>query len=426
MSPPPSPARWRGAGRHLAAVATTGALLACARAPEPAPAATAPPASADAGTPAADALRSLPYASSVPVVPDEAREGVVAYDAARAEPGLNLVAPRDVTRAFLLDMEGTPVHRWSFARTHHDGFHHVEPTPDGGLVALIKNRLIVRLDADSHVLWSRQMAVHHDVALLPDGGLWVPVRTRRWAEHDGERLPVLDDLLTRLDARGEVRRRIDLWGLFGGGVSARQWARLRAWRDAAPAGADPLARVAQDTPADLLHTNSVERLDRRVAGLGERGDLLISLRQLDTVAVVDPVAERVRWSWGPGELEHQHQPSVTPRDTLLLFDNGPSRGRSRVLEVDPVSGRTVWEFPAYAWQRLFSASRGGAQRLANGDTLITESDAGRALEVTPEGDVVWEMLAPLRPAVGDRPAHRAALYRVRRLPPGWPGARGAH
>ena len=34
----------------------------------------------------------------------------------------------------------------------------------------------------------------------------------------------------------------------------------------------------------------------------------------------------------------------------------------------------------------------GAQRLPNGNTLITESDAGRVFEVTEGGDIVWEFV----------------------------------
>jgi hypothetical protein len=38
--------------------------------------------------------------------------------------------------------------------------------------------------------------------------------------------------------------------------------------------------------------------------------------------------------------------------------------------------------------------RGGAQRLPNGNTLITESDKGRAFEVTREGEIVWDFYNP--------------------------------
>jgi hypothetical protein len=40
--------------------------------------------------------------------------------------------------------------------------------------------------------------------------------------------------------------------------------------------------------------------------------------------------------------------------------------------------------------------RSAQERLANGNTLITESEGGRLFEVTPEGEIVWEYLNPVR------------------------------
>ena len=45
-------------------------------------------------------------------------------------------------------------------------------------------------------------------------------------------------------------------------------------------------------------------------------------------------------------------------------------------------------------QSFYSMARGANQRLANGNTLVTESDDGRLFEITSEGEVVWEFLNP--------------------------------
>ena len=37
---------------------------------------------------------------------------------------------------------------------------------------------------------------------------------------------------------------------------------------------------------------------------------------------------------------------------------------------------------------------GGAQRLPNGDTLVTEGTNGRIVEVSPRGRVVWDFVNP--------------------------------
>ena len=53
------------------------------------------------------------------------------------------------------------------------------------------------------------------------------------------------------------------------------------------------------------------------------------------------------------------------------------------------------------------------QRLENGNTLVTESDSGRAREVSPEGQLVWEFRNPFR--AGEGGAWVATLFELRRV-----------
>ena len=95
---------------------------------------------------------------------------------------------------------------------------------------------------------------------------------------------------------------------------------------------------------------------------------------------------------------------------IMVFDNGGGAGfgesnpfapdgrfiverySSRVLEIDPVTMEKVWEYSIQGHGRFhfFSHNVSMAQRLPNGNTLITEGAAGRVFEVTVEGDIVWE------------------------------------
>ena len=63
----------------------------------------------------------------------------------------------------------------------------------------------------------------------------------------------------------------------------------------------------------------------------------------------------------------------------------------------------VWEFTALTqgypcdgedMSRFYSRYKSAAQRLLNGNTLITESLCGRIFEVTPEYETVWEYISP--------------------------------
>ena len=67
---------------------------------------------------------------------------------------------------------------------------------------------------------------------------------------------------------------------------------------------------------------------------------------------------------------------------------------SRVIEIEPASGRIVWEFSGDPPRSLRSRRKGGCQKLPNGNVLITESEKGRAFEVTRRGETVWSFLNP--------------------------------
>jgi hypothetical protein len=61
---------------------------------------------------------------------------------------------------------------------------------------------------------------------------------------------------------------------------------------------------------------------------------------------------------------------------------------------------------------------GASQRLPGGNTLITESEAGRAFEVTPDGTMAWEFVSPHR--AGAHGEFVATLLDVVRVPGGVP------
>lgn len=65
---------------------------------------------------------------------------------------------------------------------------------------------------------------------------------------------------------------------------------------------------------------------------------------------------------------------------------------------------------------FFSEKVGRNQRLPNGNTLITETQFGRAFEVTREGTTVWEYVNPAR--AGEKGELIATILEMRRLPAG--------
>lgn len=285
---------------------------------------------------------------------------------------------------------------------------HVEPLPDGDLLAITKDHSLSRHRWDSSLVWRSEMRAHHDLAVRDDVLLTL-VRDRRETRVDQQSIPVLSDGIAEVSAEsGEVARTVDLLSLFRPHVPTSRLRRIAT-------------RVNQGETAgllrggglgDVLHVNSIEILDHDIEGIAPAGSILLSLRTISRIAIVDRELEDLLWIWGRGELSHQHDATQLANGNVLLFNNGITQGRSEVLEVDPVAGDVVGRMGS---QALYSRLRGGAQRLANGNTLITESDRGHAVEVTSSGETVWEFWNPDVRHPNDHP-ERAVIYRLNRFP----------
>jgi hypothetical protein len=151
----------------------------------------------------------------------------------------------------------------------------------------------------------------------------------------------------------------------------------------------------------LLHTNTVKPVTTDIAALLpflKAGEVVVSARDLHALLAIDLNAEKVTWAL-TGGWRGQHDPDFLPNGRILMFDNwgGVERhGRSRVIEIDPKTSGILWQYAGRSDSPLWSWQRASQQRLPNGNTLITESAAGRILEVTREGDTAWEYVIPVR------------------------------
>jgi len=171
---------------------------------------------------------------------------------------------------------------------------------------------------------------------------------------------------------------------------------------------------------DILHTNTVELLDGSQADrlpAFAAGNVLICVRELSVIAVLDLELEKAVWGvhgrWGK-----PHQPTLLDNGNLLMFDNRGYHDRSQVLEFDPATFEVEWTLRGNPPDDFYSYECGSNQRLENGNTLITESDRGKAFEVTPEGTTVWKYLNPMR--AGDDLEYIATIFEMVRLPGDFP------
>jgi hypothetical protein len=356
-------------------------------------------------------VKALPYLQGY----RPAQDRPLVIDRGGAYQGLNFYVSGHAAEAVLMDMAGRTLHRWRYPLrrlwpdlARDPGMAKLEYWrraylyPNGDLLGIYEGLGLVKLDSRSRVLWAHRGGIHHDLFVTEDGTIYA-------LDRDGKILPwinpkegVLEDFVTVLDSSGRVLRRISILECFE---------------------RSPYAGLLRKMPrsGDVFHTNTLEVLDGRFADRNpafRKGNLLVSVLKLDTIAVLDPERRTVVWA-RTGVWRRQHQPTFLDNGHLLLFDNtGAGPGRSRVLELDPSTGRTVWQFGGKPGVDFFSKTLGSCQRLPNGNTLITESENGRALEVTPQGEVVWEFYNPHR--AGDRQELVAVLFEMVRLPPDFP------
>ncbi|MEN8162959.1 MAG: arylsulfotransferase family protein [Acidobacteriota bacterium] len=327
-------------------------------------------------------LRELGYVDGT-VDSQPGIRGVELHDPARAFPGLNFYSSRIRTSAQLIDMNGEQVHGWNYPGG--DGWEHAELLPNGDILVVANEASVFKLDMNSNLLWQRDLRAHHDLAVRSNGDIYVLVNEKRKDPEIHLEVPIIEDSIQILSGDGQLKDRFSI---------------LKALRSS-PYGF--LLASPTDLPAnqlegerlhlDMLHTNHIQVFDGSLkdrSPLFSEGNLLISMRTINTIAIIDGVSRAVIWAWGPTNLYRQHHPTLLESGSIVLFDNG--RHHSQIIEMDPLTLKIRWR---YSPPRGFlSRFRGSVQRLPNGNSLITESDKGYVFEITPEKETVWRFANP--------------------------------
>lgn len=213
---------------------------------------------------------------------------------------------------------------------------------------------------------------------------------------------------------------------------------------------------------DWMHMNSVSVLgpNKWFDSGDERfypDSIIWSSRETNIMGITDKKTGRIVWQVGPdyaatpalrklGQIIGQHHVHMIPRGlpgegNILVFDNGgwagygaPNPGAptgrrnalrdySRVLEFDPVTLGVVWKYTAQEAgfvvpvdsYKFYSGFISSAQRLPNGNTLVTEGAGGRIFEVTTGFEIVWEYVSPYY----GKKKNQNMVYRAYRVPHEW-------
>ena len=322
---------------------------------------------------------------------DPDRRDFVTYAEERLAPGNVLISglisdDRSLFGVGLFRRDGTRVHYWPVDasklvegndnRTVFDVFlHGLAVRRDGTLFANFDGpQGAMRVSPCGDVEWAVLNDAHHAVIIDYKEQIWMPLK--------GNAFGVVDASTGKILKSVEIVRDVIVPHKLHGHFDLRS-----PKRELDPEFKSGRARLNMG-----LHTNDIEIVSPALAAASpvfEAGDAIVSLRDINTIFAFNPDTLEPRW-WQTGPWHRQHDPDLQPDGKIAVFDNAMGKGTSRILESDPVSRKVTVLFEGSEDVPLYSWQRGKHQVLENRNLLITSSQEGRVIEVSPDGDLLWE------------------------------------
>jgi hypothetical protein len=261
--------------------------------------------------------------------------------------------------------------------------HGLHIMPDGSLIVGFSRaaRVMARLDACGEPVWIKHGVFHHEITEDDDGAMWV-WRGKRTAYGNYQYIVRFDPgdgaTLEEIDLIRDIIRPLGAGAVIFG-----------VNQDFKPEDAD--GDYPAENKYDIFHPNKVGVLSADLAPHFpefKAGDLLLSLRNLNLVAVVDPVSKRLKW-WSEGPWRRQHDPDFTADGKISVYDNNPGRDGSAIIKIDPAT-RTISNDLARGGFTFYSEWLGDHQYLPNGDVLVLSSGEGRVDVLSANGKRLFE------------------------------------
>ena len=354
------------------------------------------------------------------------------YNTSQAYQGLNLVVGVVTDHKLcvkIMDMDGHTLHKWDidWFKIWPDAKHVPERLiprsrpgtminqamimRNGDLVFIFGDIGLVRINPRGKVVWRLPYQTHHSIEQGDNGDLWVcchkeHTKPSKLFPHRVPPYPEAMILVVSPDGQikqqwsvAELLRKNGLGGLLYLGSRAKKSTQIRG---------------------NILHMNDVDPFpaQRLKEGFFTQGDVLVSLRDINTVFVFNRITEKIKFV-STGKFIRQHDPNFIDGNTFSVFDNiyevsGKKRYQSRIAIVSAPENTVKTYFAGTREQPFFTEIMGKHQWLPNGNMLITESCEGRAFEINPSGEIVWQYVNYVGEGVIGR------LNAVNRLPPDCP------
>ncbi|MDP2315129.1 MAG: aryl-sulfate sulfotransferase [Pseudomonadota bacterium] len=323
------------------------------------------------------------------------------YDARLAQSGYTLTTSLgDPSWVIVFDTDGSPV--WWEQAPEESVIAQVRLSPDGTSVlynvaslnfgidigVIRKVRLDGELLSETRTEWG-----HHDFVGLPEGGYaYIAADIRPWTDAEGFPRHVVGDAIVEVPE-----------GAVDSSGSTTVWS---TW-DHFAVDVDPA--VDNDfypQGLDWTHSNSLKFED---------GAYALSVRKENAFVKIDRASGETLWQIGGVGADWtltegrafvgQHSPELVGDDKFILFDNGDidiEDAYSEAVEYTlDEAGRTYTRSWAYDYnQRISSYLLGDVERLDNGNTLIAWGSGGTITEVTPSGEMAFQVSLAIGSAIG--------------------------
>lgn len=270
--------------------------------------------------------------------------------------------------------------------------------PNGDVAFTVDYYGVAKIDRCSRKIWSLPGVYHHSLSIDKDGDLWVPFRDFHTDEDERTAWiskPFYNDSVAHIGADGALK---ETYSLVEAAIGGRYEGLLAEGSD----------NVTRTVLIDITHLNDADIVD---AAFAERnppareGDILVSMRTLDAIAIIDRETRKFKYSLS-GMTVRQHDPDMLANGNLLVLDNrahvaqrnrltykpdGQAFGQSRVFEINPRTQEIVWSWEGTKEHPFFSSIQGKIEPLEDGNVLVVEPEGGRVFEIDrASGEIAWQ------------------------------------
>jgi hypothetical protein len=274
------------------------------------------------------------------------------------------------------------------------------------IVAQVGGSLIV-YNKDLDIIWKRQIYVDHDVMVTPDDKILAYS-----VEYDSiHKCNIRFDNIYCFDEQGKQlfkwSTREQSRNLLAYMMNRTNTVLYKNQKNVDPdtmlySIAGTLSGISADAEnRELFHMNAFQILpsnkSENIDSVFRRGNLLLSFCNyndslLSFIAIVNPANFRILWYYVPEKGNQIHTPTMLENGDILMYLNASCKNNidsSSVIEINPLTKKVVWQYNEKFPNPQPRCSHGSCQRLANGNTLISNI-SGYIYEVTSDKKIVWQ------------------------------------